>query len=443
MKHVPWWVMTALLIVAGTLAGCSGDKSTNAGDDQDDLPDGSGKYLIEGYFGGTFTPGGFGVWVGRIDPPDPPADEFAVTLNGQVVPEIPLGDADDAFYAIYSFDYEPGTIYTIVASNEAGTATCSFTGPEFPIVELTEPENDYFVPGEPLTLIWQYDRGAPEHIYINASGDDDEVLISEIVLDGTLLTYTISGGTTDGWESHEQVLVTVDAGESFFPFTGSLVYTGSGVTTVYTGDAALLVPGEAPETPVWTIAVTLGETSLPADGASQTAVNVSIVDQHLQECPDGTTVSFSCEPEGAVAFSPTSATTVYGACTTTLTSTTTAQDLTVEAQALGAGGTAELELHAAVHTITVGSGAYPTITWQAPVAMRGLFLRPLGSANSWAVAASGISGFGPPVIYGTAPAGSLQILPLHGTADALVAGSTYQLGLIDAQTDTTFYEFTR
>lgn len=447
----PWLLLGFMALLSVGLLSCGGDKSTSSGDDDDDDNPAGPQYMLEGGFGGTFVPGGFGLWIGRIDSDDPSASGWTVTLNGQDVPESVLSGDDDAFYSLVPFDYVSNVVYTIVASSEAGSATCTFTGPEFPIVEMTTPSGDTFVPGEPIVVTWQYDRSAPDHVYVNAYGDteeeeEDDELIPEVVLPGSTTTYTIPGTTTEDWADEYNVLITVDAGEAFYPFTGSVAFVGSGIAMVFSGDAASLVPG-APEQHEWTVEVVLGAMTLPADGAGETTVYVTVQDQNYEYCDDGTTVTLSCVPAGAVTFAAGSLTTAYGTCNTTLTAGTDAGDVVVRATALEATGEADLTLLTAVHTVTVGTGQYPAISWQAPVGMSGLFLRAKGGVLTarWSLVTTGLSGFTPPLTYGTVPAGAQQTYPLLGAQpQALETGVTYQLGLIDTSIppDTTMYEFT-
>ena len=62
----------------------------------------------------------------------------------------------------------------------------------------------------------------------------------------------------------------------------------------------------------------------------------------------------------------------------------------------------------------------------------------------WALVATGLDSFAPPITFGTPPANAQQTWPLAGSTPApLAEEGTFQLGVIDAAADTTFYEFTR
>jgi len=138
--------------LAAAVSGCSSGDTTT-GTDGGDEDAASGRYLLEGWFGGTVVEGGFGLWVGRIDPDDPSAKECVVTINGTGLDLMELlSTDDDALYAVLNYDYEPGTEYTITATLGSRSATCSFTGPDYPWITITSPQGDTFVPGTPSSL---------------------------------------------------------------------------------------------------------------------------------------------------------------------------------------------------------------------------------------------------------------------------------------------------
>jgi len=444
LSHRYGLVSLVLACLLAPLLGCSGDSSPNSGGNGDDpLPE-SGRYLIEGYFGANFIESGFAVWVGRIDPEDDPASGCTITINGNAVEEQPLlSSDDDAFYSILSFEYEAGVDCTINVSKGGKTATCNFTGPSYPIITLTQPSGDTFVPGQALVLAWEYDSGTAGDVYINAYGDDDEALMTEIHVAGTTTTYTIPGTITAGWsEEEEDVLITVDAGEAFYPFTGDLAYTGSGVFTVFTGDAALLEPGTATQ---WTVTVWVDDESIPADG-SNTMVHVEVHDEAYTDCPDGSTVTLSCSPAGAVSFTYASLTTTGGEASTYVIAGTTPTTVTIAAGVLASTGSASLTLDQppqTISSITVGEGEYPQISWSDPLAVYGFFIREKASIRTvrWAlISATGIS---PPLTFATVPESATQTWPLGGaTPSPMTEGVTYQFGFISAGADTTLIDYT-
>jgi hypothetical protein len=229
------------MFVAMALFGLSGcpDEDSNGGNG--DAP--AGEYLIEGYFGGSVMPGGFGLYVGRLEPDDPSASDCDVTLNGQDVSLRPLlSGADDAVYAILAYDYEPGSQYEIVVTLGGVSSTCSFTGPEFPWVTLEQPADTAFTPGDPIHLVWSYDDGTPDTVHISVTGGYDSDNLLEDQLAGSETSYTIAGSETAGWGGYSDILIRVDLGGDLWPFTGDLASHGSVVATIFTGDAATLYP---------------------------------------------------------------------------------------------------------------------------------------------------------------------------------------------------------
>lgn len=231
-----WLTVAAAALILVIAIGCDETDAENG-----DAP--SDKYIIEGYFGGNVAPGGFGLYVGRIDPNDPSASDCDVTLNGQTVDLRPLLSSDaDAFYAVLAYDYQPGTDYEIEVSLGGVSSSCSFTGPEYVWLTLEQPAGDAFTPGDPIDLVWSYDDGTPGTVHITATGGyEDEVLLEEQV-DGSETSFTIPGSETAQWGGYSEVLITVDLGGELWPFTGDLASMGSFVATIFTGDAALLYP---------------------------------------------------------------------------------------------------------------------------------------------------------------------------------------------------------
>lgn len=230
--------MFVAVSLSGALGGCP-DEDGNGGNGG--AP--GGEYLIEGYFGGTVMPGGFGLYVGRLEPGDPSASDCDATLNSEDVDLRPLlSDADDAVYAILAYDYVPGSPYEIVVTLGGASATCSFTGPEFPWVTLEQPTDTTFTPGAPIDLVWSYDDGTPEAVHISVTGGYDSDLLLEEQLAGSETSFTIAGSETAGWGGYPDILIRVDLGGDLWPFTGDLASPGSVVATIFTGDAASLYP---------------------------------------------------------------------------------------------------------------------------------------------------------------------------------------------------------
>lgn len=429
--------------LAVALLGCSDDGTTDAGDDD---PPVFMDYLLLGYLGGDVAPQGFGLQITRLDPGDLSAMAADVTLNGDEVPLVALGSSpSEATYATLAADYQAGETYTIIVSIGSRTSVCTFTGLAYPVLTLTSPaEGHEFFPTEPIQLAWEYDGGAPAHVYVEAIGDDDEVLLGPLMLAGETTSYTIPGSLTAGWGGQSQILITVDEGEALFPFTGDLAGEGSGVTTVGWGDAAIVTPGEGD--PACTIEIALGAEELPADGESEFELTCTLGTAGGGTCPDGTTVSFSCEPEGAVSFDPEVASSASNLATTTVTAGTSPGEVTLRAE-LADGTRAEAALTLAqAFTFTIGSGAYPTIEWSPALPMFSLTVGEAGDVFTlltWQITATAIGQITPPVTYGTVPAGATQFIPIGGSPPSgLAAGTSYRIILIDSHANTVTYRFT-
>ena len=436
------WTTLSLLSVALLLSGCGG-----GGGDDDPGPgvgDPSGKYLIEGYFGGAVIPGGFAVWVGRLDAGDTSAKECQITINGTSLSRADLLSTEsDAFYSILEYDYAPNTAYTVTATLDGRTATCSFTSPETPWVEITAPaDNSLFEPGTDIDLAWSYDSGTPDNAYVGAMCDEeDEPILADQTLAGSATTYTIAGSVTDDWGDYADVLITVDLGEKVYLFTGDLAYAGSAVATVLPGDAIIVVPGTAPDT-TWTVTALLTDTEIDADGAGTTTVRAIVTDEFFNSCSDGTVVNWSAVPAGSVTFDSPTSTTLYGEATATITAGTTPGTVTITAVARGDSGSADLTL-SAVTQVAVGAGAYPVISWTPNDSMVELLVRKAGLEIGnlrWSI--TGL--ISSPVTYGTVPGALVQTWPLLGAApNALVTGEDYRVYLVDAAGDTASVLFTR
>ncbi len=436
------WTTLSLLSAALFLSGCGG----GGGDDNSgpDLGDPSGKYLIEGYFGGAVIPGGFAVWVGRLDSGDASAEGCQITINGTSLSRADLLSTEtDAFYSILDYNYAPNTAYTVIATLGGKTATCSFTSPETPWVEITAPaDNSLFEPGTDIDLAWSYDGGTPDNAYVEAMCDEeDESILAEQTLAGSATSYTIAGSVTNDWGDYADVLITVDLGENVYLFTGDLAYAGSAVATVLPGDAIILVPGTAPDT-TWTVIVSLDDTEIDADGSSTTTVRAAVTDEFFNNCSDGTVVTWSVDPAGSITFDSPTSTTLYGEATATITAGTTSGTATISAIARGDTGTADLTL-SAVTQVSVGAGAFPVLSWTPNDSMVELLVRKAGLEVGnlcWSITVL----FSSPVTYGTVPGASTQTWPLLGAApNALVTGENYRVCLVDAAGDTASVLFTR
>jgi len=436
----------ALLLAALLGAGCSGGSSTNPGDG-DDNPLGTGQYELLGYFGGDVAPGGFGLYVTRLDPACASAKGAQVELNGAEVGLREVVSTDeDAFYSILSLEYESGIQYQIDVGLGDRSAACAFTGLAYPQVTITAPESDAtFVPGESIEVTWSYDEGTPSAIYVAAGQDADPMAVS-VELPGTTTSYTIPGSITSTWtDQNDAVLITVDEGEAFYPFTGDLAGVGSGVATVGWGDAALVYAGEPEPEVEWTVTVTLSSSVLPADGASNTLVDVYITDDQGRPPSSTEAVTFSLNPSSRASLLQTECACQGGYAWNYVTAGQEAGTVEVSASFDGDSGQATLTLQEAIHTITVGSGGYPTIDWDPDLPIYGLLIHETHGmlAIKWTIAASGLAGFAPPVTYGTKPSGTTQVYPLLNAAPAaLEAGTSYRIGLVDAQMDTTYHTFT-
>jgi len=229
-----WLIAAAAALLLGAVSGCEEGADTDDGDAPSDV------YLIEGYFGGNVVPGGFGLYVGRIDPGDPSASDCDVTLNGETVGlRGLLSDDDDALYAVLAYDYTPGTDYEIEVSLGGVSSSCSFTGPEYVWLTLDQPTDGPFTPGAPIDLVWSYDDGTPDTVHISVLGDDSEILLEE-QLPGTNTSFTIPGSETAQWAGQTDMAIMVDLGGELWPFTGDLASMGSFVATIFTGDAAVM-----------------------------------------------------------------------------------------------------------------------------------------------------------------------------------------------------------
>lgn len=436
-----WQWATLTFIALLFAAGCSSsDNSTGSGGDGSEETG----YLLEGYFGGAVAEGGFGLWVGRLDPQYASAQDCQVTVNGQDINLMGLiSTDDDAFFAALTYEYQAGTQYTISAALGGRSATCSFTGPSYSWITITAPVSDLFVPGDPLELVWEYDDGTPDQVYITASvtSGDEELILLETGQNGSIASYTISGDVTALWDDYTDILVTVDGGEDAWPFTGDLTALGSAVYTVLPGDAIIINPGEEPQV-TWTLALRLDAEALDADGVSTTTAHVAIEDEFLNDCPDGTEVAFSADPAGVVTFDPVTAETLGGEATTTITAGSQSAEATITATGLGEQDTASLTLETPLQ-LMVGSGDFPQIIWAPNENMLELLVRErqleIGSLL-WSI--TGI--FGSPVTYGDPPDGSAQTWPLLGnTPAALATGVDYRILIVDTVGDTTAMDFTR
>jgi hypothetical protein len=428
--------------------GCSsGDKTTGSGGNGDEPS--SGRYVLEGWFGGAVVEGSFGMWVGRIDSTDASAQDCHVTINdSSLTAWALLSDDADAFFSLLAYDYVPNQQYTIRASLAGKIATCSFTGPEYPWITITSPTGDSFAPGEEIQLVWEYDPGTPENVYVTASAqiDQEEVILLEQELNGSHTSYTISEGTTENWGSYDDILITVDGGEDAWPFTGDLAAIGSTVFTALPGDAIILYPGGSQPETTWYITVTLDDYWLDADGQSTTSITATLEDEFLDPCDDGTLVTFWAEPGGYVTIDPATAQTTGGEAVTTLTVGTTAPEsgdpIEIHAAALGDSAYAGLTLDAIIR-ITVGTGQNPEIGWTPGDTMMALLVRQAGIEIGnlrWSIAGY----LGPPVTYGTTPGTAGQVYPpLMGAPDPLETGVDYRILLVNTVGDTTSYEFTR
>jgi hypothetical protein len=314
-------------------------------------------------------------------------------------------------------------------------------------VTITAPdEGRGFTPGEPIELVWEYEGGDPEDVFVGVSGSDGQadVVLLEEELPGSATSYTINANKTGEWEQYEELLITVDLGEMAWPFTGELAAAGSGVGIILPGDAAILAQGAEPDETNWWITVYLDDWYLDADGAATTGLHVVVQDDFGADCPDGTAVVFSATPEGSVAIAPQTAATAGGEASATVTAGTTAGEVHIFASALGVDEYAELHLNEVIHVI-IGGGTRPEISWTPANAMYGLIVRQAGlSAGNvrWTLMGT-LGGFHPAVTYGSVPENGLQLYPLGGLApDPLNPGTEYTLGLVDAAGDTTFAAFT-
>ncbi|MBD3335237.1 MAG: hypothetical protein GF355_06945 [Candidatus Eisenbacteria bacterium] len=442
------WIAAAAVGLA--LWACSDDGSTGStgGGNGDEPVSG---YLIIANFEGALVDGGtFGAAIMRGNPEDPSAKDWSLRVNEVEIPLLSLASTDDeAVYLKADFGYEGGQSYTVAATLNGATSTCSFTAPDYTWVTLTEPSGTTFQPGEPIELAWIYDGDTPEHVYVEASaGSDgeDELLFSE-ELDGAATTYTISGSRTSQWGVFEDVLITVDLGERIWFFDGPPASQGSAVTLVLPGDAEVLYPGDGDDPPeeTWFVTLWLEDYVLDADGSSSTQLHIMVENQDTEPCPDGTQVALTAEPAGRLLIDPAQVTASAGAASAEVTAGDTAGDVTITAAALDAAGEVTLSLSEVI-TADVGTGPTPQIDWSPPSAMYGLVIRQEGiSAGNlrWSLVAEGLGGFTPPVAYGEPPAGAQQIYPLGGgEPEALAVGEAHQLALVDAQGDTTYVEFT-
>jgi len=433
--------LLARLLLAGLLlAGCSDDKPTDTGGNGDPA---LGKYLLLGYFGGDVAPGGFGLYISRLDPSLTSAMEAEVTLDGEEVTLRPLlSTPTDAFYSILTLDYQAGETYTILASVGSRTAVCSFTGPSYPLLTMTAPPHESeFSPGDPLQLAWTYDAGAPEQVHIEAIGDEDTAVMTPVTLPGSATSYAIPGTVTEAWADQTSVLLTVDEGEHFFPFSGTLVGEGSGVATIGWGDAAIVTPGSGAT--ACQLAALPSADQLAADGASTLTIDCALTAPG-GDCADGTPIAFSCTPEGAVAFAPQTAYSSGGLAATVVTAGTSAGSVVLHCQAPDSRVDIPITLTQRV-TIMVGAGSHPQIAWDPAEPMFTLLVSAAGALPTprWGIAAITIGQITSPVTYGTVPGGTVQSYPLFGAPPAgLQAGATYRIWLVGADADTTSLTFT-
>jgi hypothetical protein len=223
------WALTVLL---GT--GCGDDGGGTE----------SGRYLIEGYLGGTAVPDGIGLYVGRVVTSDPSAKTCSATVNGTPLQLRPLlSTDDDAFFSILTYDLVTGTAYVVSVTCGARSASAGFTATAHPWITITAPADaSTFGPGSPIDLAWSYDGGTVPQVHIRVSVEESDAALYDQTVAGSNTTHTIPGSATASWGAYPDVLVTVDGGEEAYPFTGELAVPGSVLATVYSGDAVVLTP---------------------------------------------------------------------------------------------------------------------------------------------------------------------------------------------------------
>ncbi len=449
MRNLGYLVVCSLSLLL-LFSGCSDDDGEGGGGNGVS----TGRYLISGYFGMLAVEGNLEVQVLRLQSSDPPATDCQIDVNGIQLTLVPVISYEDyAVFATAAVEYSPLTDYTITASLSGMTSTCSFTTPSLEEIDITSPENySEFTPGEDITLTWSFHGGPPEQIDITVESTDADDNLYEETIDGDLTTYTIPGSSTAGWGIYSQVDISVMPHEYCYSFSGNLASPASGVFVAPLGDYISLMPsdtgGVGPSDTTWYVYIWLSDYILDADGSSTTFATAQVQSEYGGPCPDGTEVTFSCQPTGMVSFDPVVATTTGGIATTTITAGTTPGDVNIVATAMGSSDFDVLNLREITEiTITIGDGAYPTISWTPDdVVFNGLIVRETGISIGnlrWAIV-GGIGGFGTPVVYGTVPTGATQTWPLDdATPDSLKIDTEYLFGFIDSSGDTAFHYFTR
>jgi len=440
---LPLAVLLAAVLAAG-MFGCSGDKSTNSGTPPDDT---SGRYLITGTFQNLLVQDGtIEVFVTRIESGDASAKNATVTLNGTTVPMRALLSTDEtSIYAMEGFDYKANQSYTVSVTMSGKSSSCTFTAPVSDPPVITAPaDNSLFVPGQPLTVSWEYDgdNGDPDQVFLRAAPvEDEEDNYYEEELAGSTTSRTIPGTETATWIDTE-VLLTVDLGEKAWPFSGDLQTVGSGMATVLPGDALIVRNSQGPSGGSYSLQTVVYPPTIEADGASTAELTVSIFDQSTSDpCPDGTALTIVAEPAALVTLNPQAATTAGGTGSVTITAGTTTGivTLTVTAPALdhelqGSATLVLTEPSGPGYQIVVGTGAHPNISWTPADGMAALLITEaeLGVENAgWSISRKLIGGswIVPPLTYGTVPSGATQLVPPEGSPIALTPGTSYKVWL--------------
>ncbi len=412
------------------------------GDSTDDLA----KYLISGNMGtNLFDDGSLQLTITQLETGAVGADQATVTLNDVELDMLPGSDELFATFILNHIEYTANKDYNVRVSIDGNEAVCNLTTPGIRSVTIQSPlDEGYYTPGEELSVRWSYDGGGfPDHITIIADdeheGDQDTTWDYSQELDGIMGYHNIPGSVTADFEG--MLWISLDPGEFFYEFEGGGSSIGSGITIVLASDWITLYGPSASED-IGNIDIEVFDSSLPADGISETTIEATVYNTEGNIVGDGIAVDFS-STLGTV--SPSRAYTWGGVATATFTAGNEGGSAIITAAAGGQNQNATIELEPVVSiSVAVSSGSYPVISWTPEDArVRGMNVGQLGAVTpKWSIFST--AGFPSPVTYGTLPTGAKQVIPIMGgTPDGLEDGFEYRITLIAEDDDTTFFTFTR
>lgn len=303
----------------------------------------------------------------RNNTSDTAVTEAIVAIDGNSIPNIILS----ANEGVWDDDlaYTLNQTYNVSVSIGGVSSTATITAYDRDCrARITSPANNSeFTAGTNIELAWSYTGSTPDQIVIGASsgGGADDLWVQTI--SGSTTSYSVP---TSSWAGNSAVFlgISVDATSTW---SGDLADNLSGAGILYTFDFVYLYPaGMGPGDDYYVYVST--ESGLIASGGSTTATaEVSNLDDD-SPCPDGTVVTFTFEPTGLVTPSSSTATTVDGVATITLTAGQSEGIVTISASALGDSDTTTLQINngalpsAYYVAVTPDPDSYPGETYQLP-----------------------------------------------------------------------------